>query len=167
MSFKLFQDVVHWSKNNLYGWSGTWESFIKGRWFSVSGSRFPNSFDDRTGNFKLHPQTVKKLIREGYAEELEYADKNSRIARGGYNEWADSRPQIKLRLTKKGQALAVKEPTKEELQQRVHDLESQLSIAFEIMTEKQIRDNQHLFQQQIDILDSATNEQDKEGDEKQ
>ena len=52
-----------------------------------------------------------------------------------------------------------------ELENRISDLESQLSIAFEIMTENQIRDNQHLFQQQIDILDSATNEQDKPREE--
>lgn len=165
MSFKLFKDVVHWSKNDLYGWSNTWQSFIEGRWFSVSGNRFPNSFDDRTGNFKLHPATVKKLIREGYVEELEYADKNSRIARGSYNEWATKKPQIKLRLTEKGQALAVKEPTMEELQQRVHDLEAQLSTAFEIMTDRQIADNQHLFQESIDIGDSAKTNQTRQGDE--
>lgn len=105
MSFKLFKDVLHWSKNDLFGWADTWQSFVNGRWFSVSVDRWPNSFDDRTGNFKLHPQTIKKLLRDDLAEQLDYADRNSRIAKGGYNEWATIKPQIKLRLTEKGQGL--------------------------------------------------------------
>ena len=154
MSFKLFKEVLGWSKNNEYGWSDTWQSFLKGRWFSISGDRWPNSFDDRTGNFKLHPQTVKMLIRKGYAEELEYADRDSRIARGSTNAWATIKPQIKLRLTKKGQDLVQKKPTVEELKARVVELESQLGIAFEIMFDSQIAEYQHLFESKVNISDS-------------
>ena len=45
-----------------------------------------------------------------------------------------------------------------ELEKRIVDLESQLSIALEIMTDKQIAENQHLFQQHIDIEDSLRKE---------
>ena len=45
-----------------------------------------------------------------------------------------------------------------ELEKRITDLESQLSIALEIMTDKQIAENQHLFQQHIDIEDSLRTE---------
>ena len=101
MSFKLFKDVVHWSKNNLYGWADTWQSFLNGRWFSIAGDRGPNSFDDNTGHFKLHPQTVKKLIRDGLAEQVDYAEPGEMWGRGN----AKHRPHIKLRLTKKGQEM--------------------------------------------------------------
>tara|TARA_Y100000004_G_C8885046_1_gene399312 strand:+ start:559 stop:783 length:225 start_codon:yes stop_codon:yes gene_type:complete len=47
----------------------------------------------------------------------------------------------------------------EELEKRIADLESQLSIAFEVMTDRQIRDNQHLFQENIHIEDSVSNNQ--------
>ena len=159
MSMKLLLEVMDHSINSRFGWVDTWHTFTNGRWFAISTDRWPNSFDDRTGHFKLHPQTVKKLIRDGLAEEIEYADKDSAKARGGYNEWATPRPHIKLRFTEKGQALVKKEPTKEELQQRVHDLEAQLSIAFEIMTDRQIAENQHLFNNHIDIGDSASTNQ--------
>ena len=163
MSFQLFKDVLHWSLNDLYGWSDTWHSFVEGRWFSVSGNRFPNSFDDRTGNFKLHPQTIKKLIRDGYVEQIGYANEHSRIAKGNYNQWATPKPQIKLKLTEKGQALVSREVTvrnllqdKEELKARIVELESQLGIAFEIMTDRQISENQHLFNSHIDIQHSGS-----------
>ena len=51
------------------------------------------------------------------------------------------------------------------LENRVTDLESQLSIAFEIMTDRQIEENKHLFQQQPNKGDSdSTN---NNGDETQ
>ena len=42
----------------------------------------------------------------------------------------------------------------EDLEKKIVILESQLSIAFEIMTDRQIEENQHLFQQRLDIVDS-------------
>ncbi len=51
------------------------------------------------------------------------------------------------------------------LEQRIHDLEAQLSIAFEIMTDHQIEENKHLFQQHPYMGDSdSTN---NNGDETQ
>ena len=43
-----------------------------------------------------------------------------------------------------------------ELEKRITDLESQLSIALEIMTDKQIAENQHLFNSHIDIEHSGS-----------
>lgn len=43
-----------------------------------------------------------------------------------------------------------------ELEAQVADLEAQLSLAFEIMSDRQIAENQHLFQQDIQIPDSDT-----------
>lgn len=42
------------------------------------------------------------------------------------------------------------------LKQRIHELEAQLSTAFEIMTDEQIAENQHLFNSTLDIEDSAS-----------
>ena len=51
------------------------------------------------------------------------------------------------------------------MDQRIHELEAQLSIAFEIMTDRQIEENKHLFQQQPNKGDSdSTN---NNGDETQ
>ena len=51
------------------------------------------------------------------------------------------------------------------LDQRIHELEAQLSIAFELMTDRQIEENKHLFQQQPNKGDSdSTN---NNGDETQ
>tara|TARA_R110001592_G_scaffold16685_6_gene70919 strand:+ start:2795 stop:3019 length:225 start_codon:yes stop_codon:yes gene_type:complete len=51
------------------------------------------------------------------------------------------------------------------LDQRIHELEAQLSIAFEIMTDRQIEENKHLFQQHPYMGDSdSTN---NNGDETQ
>tara|TARA_R110000823_G_scaffold37080_4_gene100927 strand:+ start:333 stop:557 length:225 start_codon:yes stop_codon:yes gene_type:complete len=51
------------------------------------------------------------------------------------------------------------------LDQRIHELEAQLSIAFEIMTDRQVEENKHLFQQQPNKGDSdSTN---NNGDETQ
>ena len=47
----------------------------------------------------------------------------------------------------------------EKLKTLISNLESQLGIAFEIMTDKQIADNQHLFQEHLDIGDSASTNQ--------
>ena len=53
----------------------------------------------------------------------------------------------------------------EDLEKRIATLESQLSIAFEIMTDRQIEENKHLFQQQPNKGDSdSTN---NNGDETQ
>jgi len=53
----------------------------------------------------------------------------------------------------------------EDLEKRIAILESQLSIAFEIMTDRQIEENKHLFQQQPNKGDSdSTN---NNGDETQ
>ena len=52
-----------------------------------------------------------------------------------------------------------------DLQQRIDNLEAQLSTAFEIMTDRQIADNQHLFQESIDIGDSAKTNQTRQRDE--
>lgn len=49
----------------------------------------------------------------------------------------------------------------DELQKQIHELEAQLSIAFEVMTDKQIAENQHLFNNHIDIGDSASTNQTK------
>lgn len=49
-----------------------------------------------------------------------------------------------------------------ELKAQVANLEAQLSLAFEIMTERQIAENQHLFQGHFDIGDSATNKKAEE-----
>ena len=164
MSMRLLLSVMDQSINDQHGWADTWHTFKHGRWFAISTDRWPNSFDDRTGHFKLHPQTVKKLLRDELAEQIDYADKDSAKARGGYNEWADPRPHIKLRFTEKGQALVKKEATKEELQQRIHDLEAQLSTAFEIMTDRQIGDNQHLFNSTLHIGDSASTNHTQKGE---
>lgn len=43
-----------------------------------------------------------------------------------------------------------------ELEAQVADLEAQLSLAFEIMSDRQIAENQHLFQRDIQIPDSDT-----------
>ena len=40
--------------------------------------------------------------------------------------------------------------------ERIHELESQLSTAFEIMTDRQIAENQHLFNSHIDIEHSGS-----------
>tara|TARA_R100000951_G_scaffold86765_3_gene74486 strand:+ start:1097 stop:1594 length:498 start_codon:yes stop_codon:yes gene_type:complete len=164
MSMKLLLSVMDQSINNKHGWADTWHTFTNGRWFAISTDRWPNSFDDRTGHFKLHPQTVKKLLRDGLAEQIEYAEKDSTIARGGYNEWATPRPHIKLRFTTKGQALVEKELTNEELQQRVRELESQLGITFEIMTDRQIAEYQHLFNNTLHIEDSASTNHTQKGE---
>tara|TARA_R110000803_G_scaffold38441_1_gene83050 strand:+ start:4590 stop:4814 length:225 start_codon:yes stop_codon:yes gene_type:complete len=51
------------------------------------------------------------------------------------------------------------------LNQRIHELEAQLSVAFEIMTDRQVEENKHLFQQQPNKGDSdSTN---NNGDETQ
>jgi len=47
----------------------------------------------------------------------------------------------------------------DELKKQIHELEAQLSIAFEVMTDKQIVENQHLFNSTIHIGDSASNNQ--------
>lgn len=47
----------------------------------------------------------------------------------------------------------------EELEKRIADLESQLSIAFEVMTDRQIRDNQHLFERSLNIEHSDSTNQ--------
>lgn len=53
----------------------------------------------------------------------------------------------------------------EDLEKRIAILESQLSIAFELMTDRQIEENKHLFQQQPNKGDSdSTN---NNGDETQ
>lgn len=44
----------------------------------------------------------------------------------------------------------------EELKAQVAALEAQLTLCFEIMTDRQIAENQHLFQQDIQIPDSDT-----------
>ena len=44
----------------------------------------------------------------------------------------------------------------EELKAQVAALEAQLTLCFEIMTDRQIAENQHLFQQDIKIPDSDT-----------
>ena len=44
----------------------------------------------------------------------------------------------------------------EELKARIIELESQLGIAFEIMTDRQISENQHLFNSHIDIQHSGS-----------
>jgi len=49
-----------------------------------------------------------------------------------------------------------------DLKAQVANLEAQLSLAFEIMTERQIAENQHLFQGHLDIGDSATNKKAEE-----
>jgi transcription elongation GreA/GreB family factor len=51
-----------------------------------------------------------------------------------------------------------------ELEQRVHDLEAQLSTAFEIMTDKQIANNQHLFNSTLHIEDSASTDHTQKGE---
>ena len=51
------------------------------------------------------------------------------------------------------------------MDQRIHELEAQLSIAFEIMTDRQIKENKHLFQQQPNKGDSDST--DNNGDETQ
>lgn len=48
------------------------------------------------------------------------------------------------------------------LKAQVKALEAQLTLCFEIMTDRQIAENQHLFQQNIDIDDSATNKKAEE-----
>ena len=53
----------------------------------------------------------------------------------------------------------------EDLEKRIAILESQLSIAFEIMTDRQIEENKHLFQQQPNKGDSDST--DNNGDETQ
>ena len=51
------------------------------------------------------------------------------------------------------------------MDQRIHELEAQLSIAFELMTDRQVEENKHLFQQQPNKGDSdSTN---NNGDETQ
>ncbi len=101
MSFKMFRDILHWSKNDLFGWANTWQGFLDGRWFSVCGYRWPNSWDDNTGRYNLHPATGKKVIREGLAEQVDYAEAGEHWGRGNFKHY----PQIKLRLTQKGQDL--------------------------------------------------------------
>ena len=54
--------------------------------------------------------------------------------------------------------LSCKDHQLSQLEARVVELESQLGIAFEIMTVKQIQENKHLFQHYIKIDDSATNQ---------
>lgn len=49
-----------------------------------------------------------------------------------------------------------------DMEARVAALEAQLTLCFEIMTDRQIAENQHLFQQHIDIDDSATNKKAEE-----
>ena len=44
----------------------------------------------------------------------------------------------------------------DELKKQIHELEAQLSIAFEIMTDRQIAENQHLFNSTLHIGDSAS-----------
>jgi len=53
----------------------------------------------------------------------------------------------------------------EDLEKKISILESQLSIAFEIMTDRQIEENKHLFQQQPNKGDSDST--DNNGDETQ
>ena len=45
------------------------------------------------------------------------------------------------------------------LEQRIADLESQLTICFEIMFDSQIAEYQHLFENNIHIVDSDRNNQ--------
>ena len=47
----------------------------------------------------------------------------------------------------------------EELKTRIVDLESQLGIAFEIMFDSQIAECQHLFENNIDIVNSPKTNQ--------
>ena len=51
-----------------------------------------------------------------------------------------------------------------ELEQRIHDLEAQLSTAFEIMTDKQIANNQHLFNSTLHIGDSDSTNHTQKGE---
>jgi hypothetical protein len=110
MTFADFVSILDQSINDEYGWVDTWKSFtVNGRWFSISGNKWPNSFDDYTGALKLHPQTVKKLLADELAEEVEY-----RKGRGTHNQ-VKNKDHIKLILTEKGQALVKKRPTYDEL----------------------------------------------------
>lgn len=110
MTFADFVSILDQSINNENGWADTWESFtVRGRWFSISGNKWPNSFDDYTGALKLHPQTVKKLLADELAEEVEY-----RKGKGTHNQ-VKNKDHIKLILTEKGQALVKKRPTYDEL----------------------------------------------------
>lgn len=163
MTFADFVSILDQSINDKYGWANTWESFtVRGRWFSISGNRWPNSFDDYTGSYKLHPKTVKKLLADGLAEEVEY-----RKGKGTHNQ-VKNKDHIKLILTEKGQALVKKRPTYEELELHIIELESQvvnlqsqLGIAFEIMFDSQIAECQHLFERSIDIEHSGSTNQTK------
>lgn len=137
MTFADFVSILDQSINDEYGWADTWESFtITGRWFSISGNKWPNSFDDNTGALKLHPQTVKKLIADDLAEELEYRDAKHRKSR--MRGIVKPKPHIKLILTEKGQALVKRKPTYEELELRIVELEhrheSMLGIDYDSFT---------------------------------
>ena len=137
MTFSDFVSILDQSINDEYGWANTWESFtITGRWFSISGNKWPNSFDDNTGALKLHPQTVKKLIADDLAEELEYRDAKHRKSR--MMGIVKPKPHIKLILTEKGQALVKRKPTYEELELRIIELEnrheSMLGIDYDSFT---------------------------------
>jgi len=98
VNFKAFKDILDMSLRSKYGWADTWPSFLDGRWFSIAGEDWPNAFDDNTGHLKLHPQTVKKLLRDELAEQIDYAEAGEMWGRGQFKH----RPQIKLRLTQKG-----------------------------------------------------------------
>ena len=52
----------------------------------------------------------------------------------------------------------------DELKKQIHELEAQLSIAFEIMSDKQIADNQHLFNSTLHIEDSASTNHTQQGE---
>ena len=100
MSFKAFCEVLDWSRNDLYGWSGTWDSFCQGRWFSIVTQKWPNAFDDESFCYKVHPRTLEKLVRDGLVEILEP------------DHWLSYKNRhVKLRLTQKGQEIVEKEVT--------------------------------------------------------